>query len=112
MKRLSQDEIEREIAAMRDAADDGPKTWDAWFSRRGMRDVRLEFPTGELTNPAIAGFVAAWRMLGKLQLANLTPRDALDAQGLEGKVVVDRVDLSSALICAEELPRYRRALYC
>jgi hypothetical protein len=59
----------------------------------------LEFPLGELTNPGITGFILAWALQGVIRTTSITARDQFDAQGLEGKCVVETV-LSSALLAA------------
>lgn len=70
----------------------------------------LEFPLGEITNPGIAGFVLAWGLQRAIRATSISSRDQFDAQGLEGKCVVETL-LSSALLAARALPPYRRAVY-
>lgn len=72
--------------------------------------ARLEFPLGEITNPGIAGFILAWMIQAAIHTTSITAKDQFDAQGLEGKCVIDTL-LSSALLAARELPPYRRAIY-
>ena len=114
MKRLSPAQLKNEIAEMTQAADihreNSNDNWSKWYTTKGCRRSRVEFPLGELTTPAIAGFVWAWNMKGIVQLSKITSSDRFDAQGLEGKAMID-TDYATALLAAHELPEYRRAVY-
>ncbi|GIK40430.1 MAG: hypothetical protein BroJett011_42630 [Chloroflexota bacterium] len=74
------------------------------------QEARLEFPLGELTNSGLAEFLRIWHRQGALTLASIGKQDRFDAQGLEGKCVV-QTTLSAALRAARELKPYRRAVY-
>jgi hypothetical protein len=49
-------------------------------------------------------------MTGAVTTANLTARDGFNAQGLEGKAVIE-TDLAAALLVARDLPKHRVAVY-
>jgi len=114
MKRLSPAQLKIEIAEMIQAADihrgNSNYIWDKWYTDKGCQSARIEFPIGELTTSTIAGFVWAWNMKGIVQLSKITSSDRFDAQGLEGKAMID-TDYATALLAAHELPEYRRAVY-
>ena len=80
--------------------------WGKWQGAYGDRMVWVEFPLGELMNPAIAGFVWAWAMQKRLVVGSIQEGDQFNAQGLEGKVRV-RTTLSTALLVYRDLPPYR-----
>lgn len=77
---------------------------------RYHQPARLEFPLGEITNPDIAGFILAWALQAAIRTTSIAAKDQFDAQGLEGKCVINTL-LSSALLAARELLPYRRAIY-
>ena len=108
MKRRSDSDVIKLIKELETAAS-SPKTWDVWLKRNGSQDAKLEFPLGELFNPAIEGFCLAWRLTGKITTASFLDTDRFDAQGLEGKAVVT-TDIVAALLAYRELPQYRRQL--
>lgn len=72
---------------------------------------RLEFPSGEVNNPNISGFLWVWRMKNALVLGlPITGKERFNAQGLEGKCAVD-TDITGALMAWRELPEHRVAVY-
>lgn len=72
--------------------------------------VTLRFPMGELTNPAILGFVWAWRLDNNLHVSPIVKKDKFNAQGLEGAIEVRDISLVTALLAIRELPKYRWSL--
>ncbi len=115
MKRLRLDTINAHLRERDTAANASHKTgstqpFDAWVEAR-QAPARLEFPSGEIMNPTIAGYVWAWNVMGRLTLGlPLTAGDNLSAQGLEGKVAVT-TDLVVALNVWESLPAHRCNIY-
>ena len=107
--RLSPQRVAELQEAMRRAANAVPADWDAWLAQYD-RPARLELAGGEIMNPNIDGFVGAWRTSGKLQIAPLTAADRLNANGLEGKVVVSTT-LTTALLVEAELPEFRCQIF-
>ena len=95
--------------AMHRAANAAPADWDAWLARYDQ-PARLELAGGEIMNPGIEGFVFAWRMTGRAKPAALTLTDRLNAQGLEGKLVI-QTSLVLALLVWAELPPYRCQIF-
>jgi len=114
MKRLTAPELQIAIAAMEAASaahltgDRG--AFDRWLEAHGDAPARLEFPLGELMNEKILGFVWAWAMNGAVQTEGITAQDRFDAQGIEGKAVVE-VQFVTALLVARDLPAHRVAVY-
>ncbi len=109
MARLARWEAERMLGQMQAAARPGPGwagRWGRWQEAYGDRMAWVEFPLGELTNTAIAGFVWAWAMQRRLIVGPIQEGDQFNAQGLEGKVRV-RTTLSTALLVYRDLPPYR-----
>ena len=109
MARLAHWEVERMLGQMQAAARPGSDwagRWGKWQGAYGDRMVWVEFPLGELMNPAIAGFVWAWAMQKRLVVGSIQEGDEFNAQGLEGKVRV-RTTLSTALLVYRDLPPYR-----
>jgi hypothetical protein len=107
--RLTRRESERLLAGMQLAARPGlewTQRWDAWERQCGQREAWVEFPLGEFTNPAIAGFVWAWAVSRRLTTHAIQSGDRFDAQGLEGKARVITT-LTTALLVYRELPPYR-----
>jgi hypothetical protein len=86
-----------------------PELWDQWANAYGNKPAQLEFPLGELSNPGIAGFVWVWKMKGTIQTASIESDDQFNAQGLEGKIVI-QTTLTTALLAYRELPEHRRAI--
>lgn len=87
-----------------------PPAWDALqdqYDKLAQRTATVEMPLGEVMNGRIAGFVWAWRMQGKIKTAALTGREGFAAQGLEGKAVVEGVNLVTALLVLRELGKFR-----
>ncbi len=114
MKRLTDPQIQAAIARM-EAANaahlDGDRgAFERWLKEEGDLPARLEFPLGELMNEKIRGFVWAWGMNDEIRTDGITKRDRFNAQGLEGKAVVE-VSLVIALITARDLPKHRVAVY-
>ena len=108
MARLAHWEVERMLGQMQAAARPGSDwagRWGKWQGAYGDRMVWVEFPLGELMNPAIAGFVWAWAMQKRLVVGSIQEGDQFNAQGLEGKARV-RTTLSTALVY-RDLPPYR-----
>ncbi|MFH1236171.1 MAG: hypothetical protein V1685_04515 [Parcubacteria group bacterium] len=95
------------LRSMRTALEDD---FDTNYPYLVERPARLEFPLGELTNPAIAGYVWAWQLRRKIQTASITGKEGFLAQGLEGKVCV-HTNMVTALLAYGWLPEYRRAVY-
>ena len=109
MARLAHWEVERMLGQMQAAARPGQDwagRWGKWQGAYGDRMAWVEFPLGELMNPAIAGFVWAWAMQKRLVVGSIQEGDQFNAQGLEGKVRV-RTTLSTALLVYRDLPPYR-----
>ncbi len=107
-------DLQAAIRALEEAAsaqlDGHPGAWDRWYTDHGCKPARLEFPLGELFNERIRGSVWAWAMTGAVTTANLTKSDGFNAQGLEGKAVIE-TDLAGALLVARDLPKHRVAVY-
>jgi hypothetical protein len=61
-------------------------------------------------NPNILGCVWAWSLNGVIQTAGITKGDGFNAQGIEGKAVLE-VQLVTALLVARDLPKHRVAVY-
>jgi hypothetical protein len=109
MARLARWEVERMLGQMQAAARPGPdwaERWGRWQTADGDRMVWVEFPLGELMNPAIVGFAWAWALQKRLIVSPIQEGDQFSAQGLEGKVRVDTT-LSTALLVYRDLPPYR-----
>ena len=98
--------IESLIAAMEKAAIGGSSTFGPWYDAQGGKTVAIEFPSGELFNEGIRGYIIAWRMIGKLQNLPIDSTDRFNAQGLEGKIRV-HTSLCTALTAYRELPSNR-----
>jgi hypothetical protein len=108
-RRLTRRESERLLVRMQLAARPGPgwaQSWDAWERQCGQRECRVEFPLGELTNTAIAGFAWAWAVSRRLTTHAIQGGDRFDVQCLEGKARVITT-LTTALLVYRELPPYR-----
>lgn len=107
---LTYKQMER-LSKMSDAAyrRDPMKVWQAFYEAYLTRDAEIHLPLGELMNPKIAGFLWAWKMKGQLSPVGLTGKEGLNAQGLEGKVVIHTL-LSTALIVWREVAPYRVAI--
>ena len=109
MARLARWEVEPMLGQMQAAARPGPdwaERWRRWQEAYGDRLAWVEFPLGELMNPAIAGFAWAWAMQKRLIVGPIQEGDQFNAQGLEGKVCVPTT-LSTALLVYRDLPPYR-----
>jgi hypothetical protein len=110
MRRLPPAQLAAAISRMETASAthlDGDRgAFGRWLEAEGNRPARLEFPCGELLNPAIAGFVWAWYLQGRIQLDGIAKADGFAAQGLEGKAIVE-VQLVAALLTARDLPVHR-----
>jgi len=107
MKQLTHKQTKAELAKMEQAANGGPRTWDLWYTSN--KAARVYFPLGELTNPAITGFLWAWQMQGKIVVTPSQEMDkitSLNMNGLEGLIQVD-TDLAVALMVYRDLPQYR-----
>ncbi len=86
---------------------DMDKDFNTWYTQHGTKDAILEFPSGELMNSEIAGYIWAWKMTGKLEYPlPIDENDRFNAQGLEGKVRV-KTNLTTAIIVHKTLPSYR-----
>ena len=108
MKRLTGKSLQAAITDMREH--NIPSNWEDWHKTHGAQNARVEFPLGELTNPNIAGYVWAWGMQHRIKTADITTLDRFNAQGLEGKVVVE-TSYTTALLVASELPEHRCTVY-
>ncbi len=109
MARLARWEVERILGQMQAAARPGldwAERWGRWQEAHGDRLAWVEFPLGELMNPAIAGFAWAWVVQKRLIVGPIQEGDQFNAQGLEGKVRV-HTTLSTALLVYRDLPPYR-----
>ena len=106
---LSDNKIKSLLAAMEDAASGGDSTFAPWYNKHGLTPVKLEFPGGELHNPALAGWLMAWQATNRVTPSRLAPQDRFSAQGLEGKITVSTT-LVPALLAWRELPEHRRQI--
>ena len=109
--RLDEKRLEQAIKEMEYnlAMENYARCADTWQGAWGTRDAILEMPLGELTNEGIAGFVWAWNAKHMIKTADISDHDRFNAQGLEGKVIIE-TSFATALIAARELPAYRRAV--
>lgn len=84
----------------------GPNTYkptgDEWYRQR----VRLEFPTGEVAKDGLTT-MALVGLRGEYKAEALTGHEGFDAQGLEGKVVIEK-ELFSALMNLRDILPERR----
>lgn len=104
MKLLSNSELGEVISESRAAAEGGPFTWDLFYSAVYSVPATVSLPLGELLNERISGFVTVWRMKGLVdQPGPITSADRFNAQGLEGKVVIEG-DLGDAVLVAANVP--------
>lgn len=114
LRRLAESQVGAAIARMEAASAahlDGDRgAFDLWLAAEGNAPARLELPVGELWNERIRGFVWAWAVGGAVQTDAITGGERFDAQGLEGKAVVE-VPLVTALLVAREVPKHRVAVY-
>ena len=88
MTRLAYPEVERMLGQMQAAARPGSDwagRWGKWQGAYGDRLAWVEFPLGELMNPAIAGFVWAWAMQKRLVVGSIQEGDQFNAQAWRGK---------------------------
>ena len=88
------------------AAKTSPNVFYAWCDEMGSRKAIVEFPTGELMNERIKGFVWAWGMRGIVQTASIEKADRFNANGLEGKVCIETT-ANVALMVYGDLPEHR-----
>lgn len=87
-----------------------PELWDLVYHKFASIQALLSFPTGELMNKKIEGFILGWKLNNRIRLGSpITLSDNFNAQGLEGCVRVE-TDLINALLAYRELPRFRRGL--
>lgn len=105
MRRLSQPEANALVAKARKASEAGmhgdKQAWNEYFDWARSIPAEVHFPTGELLNPDIRGFVIAWRMKGEIGSPQpITARDSFNAQGLEGKIVLPLGTLGDAVLVA------------
>ena len=114
LRRLAEPQLGAAIARMEAASaadlDGDHGAFDRWLAVEGNAPARLELPLGELLNERIRGFAWAWATDGAVQTDGIATGDRFDAQGLEGKAVVE-VSLVTALLVARELPKHRVAVY-
>jgi hypothetical protein len=114
LRRLAEPQLGAAIARMEAASaahlDGDHGAFDRWLAAEGNAPARLEFPLGELLNERIRGFAWAWATDGAVQTDAIATGDRFDAQGLEGKAVVE-VSLVTALLVARDLPKHRVAVY-
>ena len=62
----------------------------------------LEFPLGEVASTKTGGFIWAWNLQNRLD--NVQPiekPDRFNAQGLEGKIVIENLPITTALLYAK-----------
>lgn len=112
-KHLTAKEVQTLLKQMQDAAQcgDSPE-WRHMCHTLGARSARIILPCGELLNPAIAGFVWAWNLQGKIGAPMaLTADMRLDANGLEGCIPVHELGLMTALLVVQEIGTSRIAIY-
>jgi hypothetical protein len=114
LRRLAEPQLGAAIARMEAASaahlDGDHGAFDRWLAAEGNGRARLELPLGVLLNERIRGFAWAWATDGAVQTDGITAGDRFDAQGLEGKAVVE-VSLVTALLVARDLPPHRVAVY-
>jgi hypothetical protein len=104
---LTEKKLTALIVAQTNAANAGPPKWDEYYNARVGIMASLEAPLGQLLNPAIGGFVWAWRAQNKIAFLPIVQSDHFGVNGLEGKFAV-RLPLVSALLAADWLPVGRR----
>lgn len=110
MTRLHKKVIAVKIEEMEQAANGGPATFDPWHDKNAYQMVRLEFPSGELLNPNLAGYLWAWTKTYAMETGlAIEKRDRFVAQGLEGKISI-RTTMSTALDACRGLPVNRRQI--
>src|SRR3990167_1050039 len=93
--RLDEKRLEQAIKEMEYnlAMENYARCADTWQGAWGTRDAILEMPLGELTNEGIAGFVWAWNAKHMIKTADIDKHDRFNAQGLEGKVIIETIML-------------------
>ena len=106
MKRLTDTRVTQLLAHMETLLAH-PATSDEWYAQYDHgQGARIEFPSGEIMNPAIAGFVWAWGMQKRVESQRIETGDRFNANGLEGKVSIDTT-LTTALLVYRALPKHR-----
>jgi hypothetical protein len=72
----------------------------------------IEFPLGELLNPAMEGYLWVWELTRRFSrpYAMEQSKSSFSAQGIEGLIRAEEVSLTVALRAAEEMDPYRVAL--
>ena len=102
MRRLTEPELKMWLAKLSHDYDLNSPLSLAEIATRYHQAARLEFPLGELMNRRIRGFIWAWQMQAGLRTARIQKGDRFNAQGLEGKCVVQTV-FSTALLAASDV---------
>lgn len=107
MKHLHKKVIITKIKEMQRASEGGPATYNLWHNENAYKVARLEFPSGEILNPSLAGYLWAWKRTYAMETGlAIEKKDRFSAQGLEGKISV-RTTLDTALRVFQELPPNR-----
>ena len=106
MKRLSEQEVEayrRKFYCMDRTQQD--------LSEANL-PARFEAPSGEWVG-SLLGFALAYKLQGKPQppICAITEKDSFNAQGLEGKIVIEDMTLSDAILYAVQCLPHRYAVY-
>jgi hypothetical protein len=101
MKKLSEQEIKDMLRFLENLTFESFQKLDFLYHK-----AWVEFPLGEIFNPRIAVYVTYWHFSGRLKVSPITGKERFDAQGLEGKAVI-QTDLLTAIMVWRELPRFR-----
>ena len=108
MKKLTSQQIKALLAEAR--ANSDYAQWEPWYKKNGSKELIIEFPLGEITNPKITGYIWAWGVQKRITTLAITGKERFNAQGLEGKAQV-KTGLVTALLVWEALPAFRCNLY-
>lgn len=109
MKRLSEKVILSLISEIEEASSKGWEVWSQFYDSH-TEEVELSFPSGELFNKQISGFMWIWAIQNRIKHRfDLIKSDRFSAQGLEGRSLVN-VSLITALLAYRDLPRFRRQI--
>ena len=112
MKRLSFSEVQSGVATIRHALRMGA-SHDEYVAvtRKYSAKAEIHLPLGEAIS-TLAGHAGIWRMRGELsQPQPITERDSFNAQGLEGKVIVNGHTLYDAFFYASQTGADRINIY-
>ena len=108
MKKLKPKEIQTAIKSMR------KDIFDCKPINRPYKTANVEFPLGEMCtgDPIVEGYILGWKLSGQtFPVKEIEKKDQFNAQGLEGKVVVEKIDFLHACLFWEKLPKYRCNIY-